>query len=248
MTARLPKATRWLSVSSDALDNLTDCVVEMSGVCRTYPGPPEVPALKECDLRVRRGQMVTIVGPSGSGKSTLLNVLGLLDRPDDGTYLLDGIDTAALTEAERSAVRGSHIGFVFQAFHLLPHRTAVENVALGLLYTGARLKLRTEKARAALDRVGLADRADAPPSQLSGGERQRVAIARALVHQPPLLLCDEPTGNLDSSTARAVLDLIGTLHASGHSVVMITHDPAVADRGERSLAIRDGRLGELVTT
>ncbi|MGH8826653.1 MAG: ABC transporter ATP-binding protein, partial [Jiangellaceae bacterium] len=145
-------------------------------------------ALQPCDLVVQRGEMVTIVGPSGSGKSTLLNILGLLDRPSRGDYVLDGVDTTAIGEADRAAIRGTKVGFIFQSFHLLPHRSAAENVALGLLYTGAAFRSRMASAHAALDAVGLSHRADAPPSQLSGGERQRVAIARALVHQPALLL------------------------------------------------------------
>lgn len=221
-----------------------EAVIELRGVSRIYPGPPPVPALHPCELTVRRGELVTIVGPSGSGKSTLLNLLGLLDRPTEGSYWLDGLDTSALSEAARSAVRGSRIGFVFQAFQLLAHRSAAENVALGLLYTGTAARHRLDRARAALERVGLTHRADAPPSQLSGGERQRVAIARALVGAPALLLCDEPTGNLDSTTAAAVLDLISGLHDDGHTVVIITHDPAVAARGQRVLTIRDGNVGE----
>jgi putative ABC transport system ATP-binding protein len=197
-------------------------------------------------MHLARGELVTIVGPSGSGKSTLLNILGLLDRPNSGVYLLDGVDTGGLNEAERSAVRGAQVGFVFQTFHLVSHRTAVENVAMGLLYSGARSRERFGRAREALAKVGLAHRADAPPSQLSGGERQRVAIARALVREPALLLCDEPTGNLDTATAEAVLDLISNLHADGHTIVIITHDPSVAARGQRTLAIRDGVVTERV--
>ncbi len=217
-------------------------VIELRAASRTYPGPPSVLALTPSELRVERGDFVTIVGPSGSGKSTLLNLLGLLDRPTSGSYMLDGLDTSQLGETARSAIRGSRIGFVFQSFHLLQHRSAVENVAIGLLYAGAPTRARLEKARVVLDRVGLAHRADAPPSELSGGERQRVAIARALVHEPALLLCDEPTGNLDTATAAAVFDLIAGLHDDGHTIVVITHDPHVAARGRRTLTIRDGVL------
>lgn len=219
-------------------------MIELSDVSRTYAGPPPLTALHPCALRVEAGQLVTIVGPSGSGKSTLLNLLGLLDQPSSGEYRLNGIDTARLSEASRSAVRGSWIGFVFQSFHLLPHRTAAENVALGLLYAGVSRRARDVRAREVLDRVGLGHRCDAQPSQLSGGERQRVAIARALVHRPALLLCDEPTGNLDQQTAATVLDLISEIHAEGQTVLIITHDPNVARRGERSLTIRDGVLTE----
>lgn len=219
-------------------------MIELSGVSRTYAGPPPLTALSACTLRIRAGEFATIVGPSGSGKSTLMNLLGLLDRPDTGEYRLDGVRTGELTEAQRSALRGSRIGFVFQSFHLLDHRSAAENVALGMLYSGLATRSRLAAADAALDRVGLADRRDAPPSQLSGGERQRVAIARALVHRPGLLLCDEPTGNLDSTTAATVLDLVAGLHADGHTIVIITHDPAVAARGQRRFTIRDGVLTE----
>ncbi|MFI0367620.1 ABC transporter ATP-binding protein [Actinomadura sp. 1N219] len=210
-------------------------------------------ALHEADLVIERGELVAIVGPSGSGKSTLLNLLGLLDRPSSGAYRLDGVDVAPLSEAERTALRGQRIGFAFQAFHLLPYRSAVENVMLAQLYapgrrSGRRSKGqragRREAAQAALRRVGLGHRMDALPSRLSGGERQRVAIARALVNEPSLLLCDEPTGNLDSETSATVLELLEALHRSGQTVVVITHDAEVARRAERIVTIRDGRLGE----
>jgi putative ABC transport system ATP-binding protein len=215
-----------------------------AGPGRVYPGPPPVAALRDCDLVVPAGQMVTVVGPSGSGKSTLLNVLGLLDRPTSGVYRLCGVDTAGLGEVARSGIRGAWIGFVFQSFHLLAQRTATENVAMGLLYSGVGERARLARAAEVLDRVGLGARASAPPSELSGGERQRVAIARALVREPALLLCDEPTGNLDQATAEAVLELIGALHAEGQTVVMITHDRQVAQRGQRTLFIRDGLVAE----
>ncbi|MDI2129206.1 ABC transporter ATP-binding protein [Yinghuangia seranimata] len=219
-------------------------VIAFHGVGLTYPGPPPVPALLPVDLRVERGEFVTIVGPSGSGKSTFLNVAGLLDRPSSGRYVLDGVDTGALKDAERTAVRGSRIGFVFQAFHLLAHRGALENVELGMLYGGLPRRERAERARAALVRVGLGHRLHALPTTLSGGERQRVAIARALAPRPALLLCDEPTGNLDTATAADVLDLLDELHAAGMTVMLITHDPQVAARGTRTLTIRDGLLTE----
>lgn len=220
-------------------------VIDLIGVAKTYPGPPTVDALHPVDLRIQRGDYVAVVGPSGSGKSTLLNVLGLLDRPSAGTYLLDGLDVAAMGDAERTAVRARRIGFVFQSFHLLPHRTAVENVSLAMLYDRTPRRARETRSRAVLDRVGLSARADAPAVQLSGGERQRVAIARAIVRAPSLLLCDEPTGSLDSATGRAVLALIDDLHADGITVCMITHDPTVAARAERHLALADGRVHEL---
>ncbi|WTV69516.1 ABC transporter ATP-binding protein [Streptomyces sp. NBC_00029] len=217
-------------------------VIELRGAGLTYPGPPPVEALRPCDLTVRRGEFITVVGPSGSGKSTFLNVAGLLDSPTSGRYLLDGIDTGALPDRERTALRGRRIGFVFQSFHLLPHRSALENVTLAMLYTGTPRAQRLVRAREALDQVGLGHRAGAVPGRLSGGERQRVAIARALVGRPSLLLCDEPTGNLDSVNAASVLTLLDELHGAGMTVLVITHDPQVARRGHRTLTIRDGRL------
>ncbi|MCX5177123.1 ABC transporter ATP-binding protein [Streptomyces virginiae] len=216
--------------------------MELQDVELTYPGPPPVHALHPCALTVRQGEYVTVVGPSGSGKSTFLNVTGLLDRPTSGRYLLDGIDTGDLGDGDLTSLRGRRIGFVFQSFHLLPHRTALENVALAMTYTA--LPDSARRARSALEQVGLAHRVNALPTRLSGGERQRVAIARALVGQPSLLLCDEPTGNLDSATAETVLALIDQLHADGITIVLITHDPQVAARGQRTLSIRDGILTE----
>ncbi len=190
------------------------------------------------------GEYVTVVGPSGSGKSTFLNVAGLLDRPSSGIYRLDGIDTASLNERDRTALRGRRIGFVFQSFHLLPRLSAVENVMLSLLYTGIPRRRRRSLAGEMLERVALAHRADSLAGLLSGGERQRVAIARALVNRPSLLLCDEPTGNLDSRTAQTVLELLDTLHRDGFTLVVVTHDPGVAARGQRAVVIRDGHLHE----
>ena len=223
---------------------MTTPVISFSGVGLTYPGPPPVTALRPLDLAIAPGDYVTVVGPSGSGKSSLLNVAGLLDRPTEGVYRLDGIDVGTLRESARTALRGRRIGFVFQSFHLLPYRTATENVALAQLYAAVPRRRRIQAARDALGRVGLAHRQDALPLTLSGGERQRVAIARALVHEPSLLLCDEPTGNLDSSTAGAVLDLLDALHTGGLTLVVITHDPVVAARGARTVTIRDGVLDE----
>ncbi|MEU6988787.1 ABC transporter ATP-binding protein [Streptomyces sp. NPDC046324] len=216
--------------------------MEFRQVGLTYPGPPPVAALRPCDLAVGRGEFVAVVGPSGSGKSTFLNIAGLLDAPTDGTYLLDGIDTGSLRDADRTALRGRRIGFVFQSFHLLPQRSALENVTLALVYNGAPRRERAARAREALEQVGLGHRVDTLPTRLSGGERQRVAVARALVTRPSLLLCDEPTGNLDTANADAVLALLEKLHADGMTVVVITHDPAVAARAKRTVTIRDGRL------
>ncbi|WP_030457616.1 ABC transporter ATP-binding protein [Kitasatospora sp. NRRL B-11411] len=225
-------------------------VLEFSGISLTYPGPPPIHALRSCDLVVERGDYLTVVGPSGSGKSSFLNLAGLLDRPTGGRYLLDGLDTAVLTDRERAALRGRRIGFVFQSFHLLPHRSATENVALASLYTAGRGRHETAHRRAraweALARVGLAHRMDSLPTHMSGGERQRVAIARALMGEPSLLLCDEPTGNLDSATAQSVLTLIEELNDNGMTVILITHDLQVAARAHRTVAIRDGVLTETV--
>ncbi|GID92104.1 ABC transporter ATP-binding protein [Amorphoplanes digitatis] len=217
-------------------------VIRFRGVGLTYPGPPAVPALRPCDLDIEAGEHVAVVGPSGSGKSTFLNVVGLLDRPTQGTYELDGIDTASLGEAERTALRGRRIGFVFQAFHLLPYRTATENVMLAQLYNGAARASRRATAAEALSRVGLAHKRNAVPTTMSGGERQRVAIARALVNRPSILLCDEPTGNLDSGTADSVLNLLDRLHEDGLTIVVITHDLDAAVRAQRRITIRDGHL------
>ncbi|MET7310200.1 ABC transporter ATP-binding protein [Streptomyces sp. NPDC005134] len=221
-------------------------VIEFRRVGFTYPGPPPVAALTECDLTVRRGEFISIVGPSGSGKSTFLNIAGLLDSPSSGTYLLDGIDIATLKDAELTSLRGQRIGFVFQSFHLLSYRSALENVALAMIYSRVPRKERAARAHEALVKVGLGHRVNAPPSRLSGGERQRVAVARALVARPSLLLCDEPTGNLDSVNARAVLTLLKELQASGMTVLVITHDQEVAAHSGRTVAIRDGILREHV--
>jgi putative ABC transport system ATP-binding protein len=217
-------------------------LIRLRGAGLTYPGPPPVRALHPTDLVIEHGEFVAIVGRSGSGKSTLLNMLGLLDRPTEGSYAFDGLDIAAMSDRERTSLRARRIGFVFQAFHLLPHRTAEENVALGLLYRGMPARRRLILARESLDRVGLATRLGVLPSQLSGGERQRVAIARALVADPDVLLCDEPTGNLDTTTAAVVLDLIHQLHVGGMAVVLITHDMDVARQATHTLRLGDGVL------
>jgi len=219
-------------------------VIRLSGVSRRYPGPPEVVALHEVDLTIGRGDYLAIAGPSGSGKSTLLNLLGLLDRPTTGRYELGGVDVAALPERDRAALRGGRIGFVFQAFHLVPHRTAVENVMLAQVYNGTPRSRRRPAAADALVQVGLEHRMHALPTTMSGGECQRVAIARALVNEPSLLLCDEPTGNLDSATAGQLLELLDRLHAAGLTLVMITHAAEVAARAQRTVTIKDGTLQE----
>jgi putative ABC transport system ATP-binding protein len=215
-------------------------IAELRGAGRSFPGVPAVEALRPTTLRLDEGDYVTVVGPSGSGKSTLLNVLGLLDRPSAGTYLLDGVDTGTMSERHLTAIRGQWIGFVFQSFHLLAYRSALENVALAGLYAGVTSRERFERADDLLARVGLAHRRDALPALMSGGERQRVAIARAVSHRPRILLCDEPTGALDSVSGANILTLLDELHADGLTLVVITHDLDVAARGTRRLAIRDG--------
>jgi putative ABC transport system ATP-binding protein len=219
-------------------------VIQLSAVGYTYAGPPPVQALKPTDLVIRRGEHVAIMGPSGSGKSTLLNLLGLLDRPTSGRLEIDGIDLGRAPERDRAAVRARHIGFVFQSFHLLPHRSAVENVMLAQVYADMPRRRRYAEAMSALGGVGLARRAHALPTELSGGERQRVAIARALVNRPSLLLCDEPTGNLDTAATRELTDLLSALHSQGTTLLVITHNPTVAARAQRQIRIRDGMLTE----
>ncbi|HEV8625873.1 MAG TPA: ABC transporter ATP-binding protein, partial [Acidimicrobiia bacterium] len=209
---------------------MTTPVVELRGISRTFDRDPPVHALRGMDLSIWRGEWLAIVGPSGSGKSTLLNVLGLLDRQTEGTYKLDGVDVDELDDLARAGLRGRKIGFVFQAFHLLPHRSVLENVMLAELYVGAPRQGRRERALEALERVGLGDRADFLPTRLSGGQRQRAAIARSLMAEPSLLLCDEPTGNLDSKSAANVLDILGELAGDGLTLVVITHDEHVAAR------------------
>jgi putative ABC transport system ATP-binding protein len=218
-------------------------LVRLEGVARTYlQGPVPVEALRPTDLVVEAGEYVAVTGPSGSGKSTLLHVLGCLDRPTAGRYLLDGRDVTGLADRDLAAVRGRTIGFVFQRFHLLRDETALRNVQLPLLYAAVPRAERLRRAAAALDAVGLSARAGHRPGRLSGGEQQRVALARALVKSPRLLLADEPTGNLDSVSGAHVLEAVAALNAGGAAVVLITHDEAVASRARRRLSIRDGRL------
>ena len=220
-------------------------LIEMQNICKTYTlGAGRVHALDRVNFSVAQGEMVAILGPSGSGKSTLMNLLGCLDVPDGGTYRLAGQAVERMTEGQLSAVRGRTVGFVFQGFHLLPGLTALENVALPLLYRGIPDRVRRRMARESLAQVGLAERMHHRPAQLSGGQQQRVAIARAIAGQPPVLLADEPTGNLDSAAGREILALLGDLHRQGHTVVMITHDPAIGAACPRRVVMEDGRLRE----
>ncbi|GAA2069705.1 ABC transporter ATP-binding protein [Streptomyces albiaxialis] len=220
-------------------------VVGLSGVTKEYAGG--VTALREVDLDILEGELVGIVGPSGSGKSTLLHIIGTLDRPTSGAVEIAGFDVAALSDRELSTLRARHVGFVFQAFHLVPGVSALDNVAEGLLYSGLPRAVRRRRAADALERVGLADRARHRPHELSGGQKQRVAIARAVVGDPELLLADEPTGALDSASGASVMELLRDLGASGSTVAVITHDTEIADQLPRRVRLRDGAVAEDVT-
>jgi putative ABC transport system ATP-binding protein len=228
--------------TGSALDGAGVPVLDVDGVTKSYPGEPPVQALREVDLTIGQGELVGIVGPSGSGKTTLLQLMGTLDRPTSGRIRITGLDVATMADEDVAYLRATRIGFIFQQFFLAEHSTVLDNVADGLLYAGIPLKQRRQRALDALDLVGLAQRPQARPTQLSGGQRQRVAIARALVGQPAIVLADEPTGNLDQATGQSILALIDQLHQAGSTIVVITHDHAIAERMSRKVEILDGQI------
>ena len=222
-----------------------ETLIEMNGIRKEYNvGEQQVHALDGVDFSVCQGETVAILGPSGSGKSTLMNLLGCLDTPDSGTYRLAGQAVEHMSERQLSRVRGELVGFVFQGFHLLPGLTALENVELPLLYRGVTERTRRRQALEALAQVGLTERVGHRPAQLSGGQQQRVAIARAMVGKPPVLLADEPTGNLDTASGKEIMALLRDLGQAGHTVIIITHDPAIGAACPRRVVMRDGHLSE----
>lgn len=220
---------------------MSDNVIEIRNIIRDFKlGQETVHVLKGIDLDIKRGEYVAIMGPSGSGKSTLMNLLGCLDTPTAGSYLLNGKDVSQMTDDELADIRNTEIGFVFQTFNLLPRTTALDNVALPMIYAGQSKKAREERAAEVLTDVGLADRMDHKPNQLSGGQRQRVAVGRALVNKPSIILADEPTGNLDSKTGTEIMGLFDEIHSKGNTVIMVTHEEDIAAHAKRVIRLRDG--------
>lgn len=216
-------------------------VIKIRNITRDFAlGSEIVKVLKGIDLDIERGEYVALMGPSGSGKSTLMNLLGCLDTPTSGSYELNGKDVSNMTDDELAEIRNKEIGFVFQTFNLLPRTTALENVALPMVYAGASKSERTERAKQVLTDVGLADRMDHKPNQLSGGQRQRVAVGRALVNKPSIILADEPTGNLDSKTSEEIMKLFGDIHKAGNTVILVTHEEEIAENAHRIIRLRDG--------
>ncbi len=218
-------------------------VIRLEGITREYVmGTETVRALRGIDLTIARNEYVAIMGPSGSGKSTMMNVLGCLDTPDGGAYWLNGQEVSRMIDDDLARVRNREIGFVFQTFNLLPRASALANVELPLVYAGATARQRRQRAEEALSRVGLGERMHHRPNELSGGQRQRVAIARALVNNPSILLADEPTGNLDSATSVEIMRVFGELHAQGQTVILVTHEPDIAEHARRVIVLRDGKI------
>ncbi len=218
-------------------------VIEIRGIIRDFKlGQETVHVLKGIDLDIERGEYLAIMGPSGSGKSTLMNLLGCLDTPTAGSYILNGKDVSQMSDDELADIRNTEIGFVFQTFNLLPRTTALDNVALPMIYAGASKKQRIARAEEVLTNVGLADRMDHKPNQLSGGQRQRVAVGRALVNKPSIILADEPTGNLDSKTGHEILALFDDIHKAGNTVIMVTHEEEIAAHAHRVIRLRDGMI------
>lgn len=218
-------------------------LIEIREMCKIYnPGENEVRALDHVDLKIDKNEFVAIIGQSGSGKSTLMNMLGCLDVPTSGTYILNGQDVSGLTDNELSDIRNREIGFIFQGFNLIAGLTAIENVELPLIYRGVGRKERLRLARIALEKVGLKARMDHKPSEMSGGQQQRVAIARAIAQAPPVILADEPTGNLDSGSTKEIMEILKELHAEGRTVILITHDNEIAARARRIIRIMDGKI------
>ena len=224
---------------------MNQTVIDIQGITKTYVnGKLSVPVLYGIDLQVNKGEFVSIMGPSGSGKSTFMNILGCLDRPTTGSYRLNGDEVATLSDDELAFVRNKQIGFVFQSFNLLTKLTAVENVALPMIYAGMDKKTRNERAAALLASVGLGDRMDHLPSELSGGQRQRVAIARALANNPAIIMADEPTGNLDSKSTIDVMNIFRGLYDEGRTIILVTHEPEIATYASRNVVLRDGLIVE----
>jgi putative ABC transport system ATP-binding protein len=218
-------------------------MIRLQGVTKQYQmGDQTVHALQGIDLQIDRNEMIAFIGASGSGKSTMMNIVGCLDRPSSGEYWLNGREVATMSGDDLARVRNQEIGFIFQSFHLLPRASALDNVAQPLIYRGVPLRERLALAEQALQRVGLGERMHHRPNELSGGQRQRVAIARALVGNPSILLADEPTGNLDSSTSQEIMELIRAVHAGGQTVVMVTHEPEIAEQCQRIVRLRDGKI------
>ncbi|NQW04621.1 MAG: ABC transporter ATP-binding protein [Acidobacteria bacterium] len=223
-------------------------MIETTNLWKTYVmGNEKIHALRGVSVQIEKGEYVAIMGPSGSGKSTLMNLIGCLDTPSQGAYMLNGKQVGEMNDDELARIRNEEIGFVFQTFNLLPRATALHNVELPLIYAGVTSKVRGERARGALDKVELGDRKGHRPNELSGGQRQRVAIARALVNDPSILLADEPTGNLDSKTGVEIMNLFAKLHEAGNTIILVTHEPEVAAHAHRSIHIRDGQVEKDVT-